>query len=316
MSQQYPPSEHAITLPLKQANRAISHVAARSSSPEKMSNDRVFQALEEAIPWSQSRKLRHEQRAKIKVPAPDANSRLSGRAGRMVKPYARSRDAEYMSIGDVDMNEGERPSKTNRLLESLMEKRRTTMKGPADEAEAQDVENSTQKANESENGANQPDPKFDDKTVAANSLTKLLPPLSSISEATEPAEPLPFALVPTTHAPSDVSSTPILGFQSSLRERRTRTSAIHASSAPRRPTSHEKRPNRFAIDDEEDATAITDVEAGDADLKKWASKSGIALEVPVGWSFGGATGTASTSSIQPMGVDLVKTETSHTVRAI
>lgn len=264
-----------------------------------MSNDRVFQALEEALPWSQSRKLRHEQQAKIKVPTPAMNPRLTGRAGRMVKPYARSRESDASVLEDIEMGEADKPTKTERLLEGLVEKRQSAKKLSLP-AEARDDNTEALPKSAQHISQKDTDPKRDTNASATVSFASLLPPLSSIQEDAEPIEPLPFALLPASNIPSNTSSsiTPDQS-QSFLRERRTRTSAVHASSVPRRPASHEKRPNRFAMDDDEGADDSADVDAEDAELKSWASNSGIALEVPVGWSFGGASGSTSLPKMSP-----------------
>ena len=284
---------------LAQAHRAVSYVATRSTSPEKMSTDRVFQALEEALPWSQSRKLRHEQRAKIKVPVATTTSKLGWRAGRMVKPYGGSHQRVATNGGEpANIDAAERARDPDSPPEGLLKRSHTTKGASPQETGESAVkdENVPLVATRREphlNSEPRPPTKPPNPSFTASTF---LPPLHSIVEDQESTEPLPFALVPTNAAPANVNESNCSQEpQSSLPERRSRTFAVHASSVPRRPTSSDKRPNRFALDDGEDIGGeMTDPE--ETELKQWASKSGIALEVPTGWSFGTASSPAATKN--------------------
>lgn len=263
-----------------------------------MSIDRVFQALEEALPWSQSRKLRHEQRARIKVPVPATASKLGGRAGRMVKPYARSH--QHMATGGAEPVHAEPSELSNSLFDGLVEKRNAANNTPPQDADDTVVKDedmapiTTLLTQDPTSLYGEPQP----PESSSITTSTFLPPLPSISEDREPAEPLPFALVPVAiAAPRDAVESKLPGSQSSLRERRTRTSAVHALAVPRRPTGIDKRPNRFALDEWEDRGDGKPLDPEEVELKQWASKSGIALEVPTGWSFRSTPVSAATNNV-------------------
>jgi hypothetical protein len=268
-----------------------------------MSTDRIFQALEEALPWSQSRKLRHEQRAKIKVPVAATTSKLGWRAGRMVKPYARSHQRMTISGSEpTNIDAAEHPKNSDSLL---VKRSHTTKDASSQEREGAVVQDEKVplKVTSLDQAPSflrcEPQPAIPPEL--SSTASTFLPPLHSIPEDQEPAEPLPFALVPANAVPavvneSNCSQEPL----SSLRERRTRTFAVHASSVPRRPPGIDKRPNRFALDDGEDIRGGEPADPEETELKQWASKSGIALEVPTGWSFGPASLPAATKNVATM----------------
>ena len=260
-----------------------------------MSVDRVFQALEEALPWSQSRKLRHEQRAKIKVPLPATASKLAGRAGRMVKPYGRSHQHKTAELTNFDSVE--RPKTSDRLLESLVEKRdgvhNATSHGADGTVSKTEKTAPTTSANPSPSLLHR-ESRPSIPPESSPTASTFLPPPHSIGEDQEPAEPLPFALVPDNAVSANIAdSNSSSQAPSSLRERRTRTSAVHASSVPRRPPGNDKRPNRFALDDGDGGRDGESLDPEEIELEQWASRSGIALEVPTGWSFGPPPVTAN-----------------------
>lgn len=234
----------------------------------------------------------------------------------MVKPYGRGADVAGIRERDVELSDAELSTPVK--LDSAADKHRDSKvkETKVDAVPVAPEDHSVTLLNTVDlkklNEANDK-PLFPviSSNKSSTPSTSLIPPLDVINEDLEPAESLPFALVPVEPASNGnvVTSTPKDQQQSSLRAGRTRTTAVHASSAPRRPNgAPDKRPNRFAIDDEEGADDDK-AEAEEAELKKWASKSGIALEVPTGWSFGGPK-LPSVITLAPTTSDTVSTASS------
>jgi len=57
--------------------------------PPRNNAEKILMALEQATPLTESRRIRLQQKQAVKVPTPTPAAPISGRAGRMIMPYAR-----------------------------------------------------------------------------------------------------------------------------------------------------------------------------------------------------------------------------------
>ncbi|KAF9518884.1 hypothetical protein BS47DRAFT_1482371 [Hydnum rufescens UP504] len=268
-----------------------------STSAGHVSTDSIFKALEGALPWSEARKLRHDQRASVKVPA---SSTTSARAGRITKPYARPNSLGSESHGAGVERQG--------LLTSLSEKRKAAEKARLEKFDHPERMSKSGKlepksffktiSNEQVNGTNESDHqdiakpkegKASRDTGDAVDMAIEKAPTEAEKKVDNGGLAPPVSLPPPSISFDAVQTAKgSLSRQgSSLRVGRTKTSAFtHGASVPLR------RPNRFGVIDDDDSDGDAKEDDGLPDvqeLNEWAMKSGISMTIPVGWSLGSET---------------------------
>jgi hypothetical protein len=263
-----------------------------SIPPPLVSTENILATLEQAQPWSESRKLRREQREKITIPLPSTE----GRTERMIRPYGRR-------VREPVVAETQKKGLLGRLM---------AMKKCAESDQKKElrVESDSSTAH-----ALEPEPKKDvpaddlqltqedtlpsaKEPKSSSAMSIVTEPESSIVSSSNskdaPLSSLPFSLTPSSSFKRlEGTVTP----PSSLR-------APRSSQKPHeRPISiRRKRPNRFSADDSNGADDDdNDREDGALDtdeLNKWASKGSIPLEIPLGWKFEAAAESDSRSTSQ------------------
>lgn len=265
----------------------VETLAARASAatpaeptPSQASTDKIFQALEQALPWSEGRKLRHEQRAAVKVPVPTptATSKAEGRMSRMIKPYGRP-----------DKN-GERKGLFSSLSEMKKKGEQARAEKDKGKGKERDVGQTTNGTAGKINGDVSGEQQDGDSSVLdisaendrmSTDQIELVPTLSKpslVGFATSPS--------PSSSGPKP-SAAPASRYPSSLRVGRTKTANSHAHTSS---AALGGRSNRFGVtdeEDEEDADGEDDGLPGADELKAWAQKTAIPMTIPTGWSFGG-----------------------------
>lgn len=232
-------------------------------------------ALEQAQPWSEARKLRREQRAKIHIPIPSTQGSSAGSGGRlerMIRPYGRrpdhrQGDKENAKVGLLSRIAAVREKNGGRRKSDVAEK---------DEDGDMDMDHGVARVPELVQEAVVPKPskavRSPQRSPALTKPVESKVPEAKIPDAPRgipaPSKPAPFAV---KSASSSAPAKP-----SSLRERTT-TSRKHEPSAGR------KTAGRFAVDDDEDED---DGMLGQEELTAWASKNAVSVEIPLGWTFG------------------------------